>query len=260
MDSFFDVTFFNQTPFHKESLHSTNDYLKEIVSKNNVKEGFSITSDFQTNGRGQLNNVWHSSPHQNILFSFVVFPKKIPLSEIFILNQWISISIITCLEELLKSENISGNLQIKWPNDIFLNNKKIGGILIENSISSNGIEQSIIGIGLNINELDFPANLKLATSLKKEFLQIKWERNNVLAKICNILERNYNLLFCAESIITKKTYCQYLLGYGVERLYKIDNKEVSAQIIDIDPHGRLMLQYEDKSIHYFGMKEIEFIF
>ncbi len=260
MDSFFDVTFFNQTPFHKESLHSTNDFLKEIVSKNIVNEGFSIISDFQTNGRGQLNNVWHSSPYQNILFSFVVFPKKIPLSEIFILNQWISISIITGLDELLKSRNLSGNLQIKWPNDIFLNHKKIGGILIENSISSNGIEQSIIGIGLNINELNFPLNLKLATSLKKEFSQINWDRKEVLSKICQALERNYNLLYTVTSLVNKKTYFQYLLGYGEKRLYKIDNKEIMAQIIDIDNHGRLILQYEDASINYFGMKEVEFLF
>lgn len=259
MDSFFDVSFFSQTPFYIESIHSTNDYMKEIVSKNNVNEGFSVFSDFQSGGRGQLHNVWHSAPSKNILFSFVVYPKKIPISDIFVLNQWISIAIIEGLQKILYQNNVSGQLNIKWPNDIFLNHKKIGGILIENSISSNGIEQSIIGIGLNINEIDFPEKLSLATSLRKEF-NIQWSRSQIASAICTEIEENYNTLYAPSSKINSQNYCKYLLGYRTKRLFKVEEKILEATITKIDPYGKLILEFEDKSIHSFGMKEIQFIF
>jgi BirA family biotin operon repressor/biotin-[acetyl-CoA-carboxylase] ligase len=259
LDSFFDVSFFSQTPFFLESLHSTNDYLKEIVSKNKVNEGFSVFSDFQTSGRGQLSNVWHSSASQNILFSFVVFPKKISVQDIFILNQWISISIIEGLQKVLHQNDKLGKLHIKWPNDIFLNQKKIGGILIENSISSNGIEQSIIGIGLNINEIDFPKGLSLATSLKKE-CNYQWNRIQILNTICTEIEANYTNLLFPFSRINSQNYFKYLLGFGKKRLFIIEEKKREATIIDIDPYGRIVLEFEDKSTQLFGMKEVQFVF
>jgi BirA family biotin operon repressor/biotin-[acetyl-CoA-carboxylase] ligase len=233
--------------------------LKEIVSKNNVKEGFSVFSDFQTSGRGQLSNVWHSSASQNILFSFVVFPKKISVQDIFILNQWISISIIEGLQKVLHQNDKSGKFHIKWPNDIFLNQKKIGGILIENSISSNGIEQSIIGIGLNINEIDFPKGLSLATSLKKE-CNYQWDRIQILNTICKEIEVNYTNLLSPFSRINSQNYFNYLLGYKEKRHYRFDKKIREATIIDIDPYGRLVLAFEDNSKELFGMKEVQFVF
>lgn len=259
MDSFFDVSFFSQTPFYIESLQSTNDYLKEIVSKNNVKEGFSIITDYQNKGRGQLNNVWHSSHSKNILFSFVVFPKQISISEIFILNQWISISIIEGLEKVFLKNKMDGQLKIKWPNDIFLNNKKIGGILIENSISTHGIEQSIIGIGLNINELTFPETLPLASSLKKEY-DLPWSRSQILNAICAEIEENYRMLYTPSSKINSQNYFNYLLGYKEKRSYKIEEKKREGTIIDIDSYGRLVLEFEDQSTQLFGMKELQFVF
>jgi len=259
LDSFFDVSFFSQTPFYIESLHSTNDYMKEIVSKNIVNEGFSVFSDFQSGGRGQLHNVWHSAPSKNILFSFVVYPKKISISDIFVLNKWISIAIVEGLQKILHQNNVSGQLNIKWPNDIFLNHKKLGGILIENSISSNGIEQSIIGIGLNINEIDFPEKLSLATSLRKEF-NIQWSRSQISSTICTEIEANYTNLLSPFSRINSQNYFNYLLGYKEKRYYKFDEEIREATIIDIDPYGRLMLEFEDKSTQLFGMKEVQFVF
>ena len=233
--------------------------MKEIVSKNKVNEGFSVFSDFQTSGRGQLSNVWHSSTSQNILFSFVVFPKKISVQDIFILNQWISISIIEGLQKVLHQNDKSGKLQIKWPNDIFLNQKKIGGILIENSISSNGIEQSIIGIGLNINEIDFSEGLSLATSLKKE-CNYQWNRIQILNTLCREIEANYTNLLLPFSRINSQNYFNYLLGYKEKRRYRFDEEIREATIINIDPYGRLLLEFEDKKTQLFGMKEVQFIF
>jgi BirA family biotin operon repressor/biotin-[acetyl-CoA-carboxylase] ligase len=203
--------------------------------------------------------VWHSSASQNILFSFVVFPKKISVQDIFILNQWISISIIDGLQKVLHQNDKSGKFHIKWPNDIFLNQKKIGGILIENSISSNGIEQSIIGIGLNINEIDFPKGLSLATSLKKE-CNYQWDRIQILNTICKEIEVNYTNLLSPFSRINSQNYFNYLLGYKEKRHYRFDKKIREATIIDIDPYGRLVLAFEDNSKELFGMKEVQFVF
>ena len=124
---------------------STNDFLTNLLKRNKIREGDSVVTDYQRKGRGQRNNKWSSEKGSNILFSFLLSPNLI-VSHQFYLHVIISNAII----ESLKKINVVG--KIKWPNDIYVNNKKIAGILIESFISGKKVQNSIIGIGVNLNQ------------------------------------------------------------------------------------------------------------
>src|SRR5690554_4031443 len=138
--------------------HSTNDVAKDKLKEKEAAEGSIIITDQQTNGRGQRGNQWHSEPGMNLTFSLILSPKFLDPSELFGLNMAVALGIREAL-----AQYISG-VMVKWPNDIVHKEKgKLGGILIENSLKGQKIESSIVGVGLNINQVEFP--LSQATSL-----------------------------------------------------------------------------------------------
>ena len=120
--------FKDKTNVYVTECLSTNDFLMQLSLKNSIEEGSVVITDFQTKGKGQRNNFWSSNRQENLLFSFILFP-KIKLSEQFILHIITSLSVYHSLKKIGLS-----NVKIKWPNDIYVNNKKICGILIENQI------------------------------------------------------------------------------------------------------------------------------
>ena len=156
------MNFIGKTHIIKATLESTNSFLKQIIHSKEVKNGTIVSTKHQTTGRGQRNNVWESERNKNILMSFVFFPNNIPAENQFIISKAVSLSI---LDLLLKYKK---NVKIKWPNDIYIDDKKIAGILIENSLRGSEISNSIIGIGLNINQTFFSNKLPNPTSLKLE--------------------------------------------------------------------------------------------
>ncbi len=142
-----------------DTIDSTNDFLKNYLKSNHPIDFFYVFADEQTKGRGQRLNNWKSECCKNILISYAVrFP--LPAQKHFLLNQIVSVAVIDFLEKF----NISG-LKIKSPNDIMAGYEKLAGILIENTIFKNQIKQSIIGIGINVNQTKFP-DLPFATSMK----------------------------------------------------------------------------------------------
>ena len=143
-----------------DTINSTNDFLKSYSKTTELPDFFYAYADFQTGGRGQRSNVWQSACCKNVLLSIFIRP-RFDLTRQAILNHVVSLSIV----KVLQNFNIPA-LQIKLPNDIMSGKKKIAGILIENIIYKNQWKNSIIGIGLNVNQTDF-VNLPDATSIKK---------------------------------------------------------------------------------------------
>jgi len=142
-----------------DTIDSTNDFLKSLAQTRDFDDFFYISTDFQTKGRGQRTNIWQSECCKNVLMSIFLHPPW-NLKQQAVLNQMVSVSIVSVLQKF----NIPG-LRIKQPNDIMSGDKKIGGILIENVIAKNRWKQSIIGIGLNVNQTNF-VNLPHACSMK----------------------------------------------------------------------------------------------
>src|SRR5690554_2262357 len=129
-----------------DEVESTNLYLRQLVREEHPEEGSVVIADYQTGGRGQMGNSWLSAKGENLLFSLLIYPRGVKANEQFIISRIASLAVKNTLDQF------TDDIRIKWPNDIYWKDKKIAGILIENDISGRVITNSIIGIGININQ------------------------------------------------------------------------------------------------------------
>ena len=147
---FTNTLFIGKKVIYLPSCHSTNSIASELVIKGDAISGQIVITDFQSSGRGQRGNEWESEEGENLLFSIIVNAEFLDPSECFMLNIVTSLALIDTLDEYVNS-----NIKVKWPNDIYYDQRKICGMLIENYIKSNSIKFSVIGIGLNVNQKSF---------------------------------------------------------------------------------------------------------
>ena len=161
-------------------LDSTQIMARNMVNK--VQNGTMILADNQINGIGTHDRKWYSEENSNITFTLILYP-NCKITEL----EGLTIKIAECIVEVLKkSYNIEAN--IKEPNDVIVNGKKIAGILTKTSTIEENVQYLLIGIGLNVNQEQFPKELEsVATSLKKEYNK-KFEREKIIAEICNKIE------------------------------------------------------------------------
>lgn len=145
---------------HLKEIGSTNDYATELVAKTNPKAGTAISTAFQTKGKGQYGRKWTSVPDENIAVSIILRHIQLKPMQQAYLNMAMAIGVCDLI-----SEATSMNAKIKWPNDIYLDNKKVCGLLIHNTLAGQVIKTSIIGIGINVNQQEFDSDIPNASSL-----------------------------------------------------------------------------------------------
>lgn len=237
---------------HMEVMESTNETLWEFSSKVHLSDFHTISTDFQTKGKGQDTNVWESEAGKNILFSTLVFPEFIEAVDAFQLSRWVSLSIIDYLE----SKGLK-KLKIKWPNDIYVDKKKIAGILIQNAIAGNHISKSMFGVGLNINQEVFGLGLPNPVSLQL-LKPSDYEPLEELHILISILQRKYRLLQRKPAklisdyhqlLYQRDEYCSYQIAKGVIR----------GKILGVDEYGRLLLAEEGLEPVAYDLKEVKFL-
>ena len=216
-------------------------------------EGTVIMADSQYAGRGQQQNGWHAEPGKNLTFSLLLKPTFLPLTDQFDLTRAISLGVYEALEPMLGSE-----LKIKWPNDIYYGDSKLGGMLIENIVQGNQIKNSVIGIGLNINQETFPAHLPNAISVK-QILHQDYDLKNLLADICRNIEAWYLNLKAGKIISVRKTYLSRLYRLNEQKRFKTANGEFTGTIINVKDNGLLLVQDNNNAELEFNLKEIEFL-
>ena len=233
-----------------DAIDSTNDFLKEL-SRNQSLENFTIvTVKHQTKGKGQMGSVWQTEIGKNLTMSILVKQILTSVSEIYSLNIAISISVFEALELL----NVP-NLSIKWPNDIMSDTKKIGGILIENSIKSDTTIESIVGIGLNVNQTDF-SNLPNASSLAL-VTNSEFDLDDLLSKIHFQIMKNCGLILSKQEVILWNKFHEVLFKIGVPMPFEDSNKNRFMGIIQkVSEEGKLEILLENDSLITFGIKEI----
>ena len=184
-----------------KEVDSTNTFLKNIVSNSKpLMEGTVIMAEHQTAGKGQQQNGWHSEAGKNLIFSLLLFPQFLLPDSSFNLLTAISLGVIKPLQKVLGKD-----CRIKWPNDIYYGQKKLGGILIENALAGQTIKHAVIGIGININQEKFPAHLPNPVSLL-QILQKKSDIKEVLLQICAGIEFYYLKLKAGKSAEIKQEY------------------------------------------------------
>lgn len=236
-----------------DAIDSTNEFLKGL-SSNQVLENFTVvTTESQTKGKGQMGSVWDSEPSKNLIMSVLVKGFTTNINQIFDINIAVSVSIIQVLERLNIPE-----LSIKWPNDIMSYNKKIGGILIENSIKIDGSINSIAGLGLNVNQKNFE-NLPKASSLAL-ICNTTFDKEEILMKIVEMLEQNIRS-WNQNSDSLWAEYTNKLFKIGIPMPFEDQNKQNFMGIIQgISPIGKLKILLEDDSISEFDIKEIQMLY
>ena len=232
---------------------STNSYLKEWI-RTNTPDNFTIVlTDEQTQGRGQRGNLWHSEKGKNLIFSMFVKMNKFNIDRQFEFNQVISLAIVNVLKKNHPS------IQIKWPNDIMADSHKIGGILIENTVSNSTLKHSIIGIGLNCNQIKFPASIPNASSLKN-LLRKDINLDELFIKISNSIKNHITILENNSTEFFKQEYLENLFLWQKSAWYQDPNQnKFKGKIVGISTEGKLQIKLDSKKIKEFDFKEIKFL-
>lgn len=230
--------------------HSTNDEAIRLFKSGLAVEGSIVITDKQTKGRGQRGNRWYSEPGKNLTFSLVLTPLFLDATEQFELNMAIAVGV----QEVFAAY-VEGT-QIKWPNDFVHHSQgKLGGMLIENSISGQGIEMSVVGLGLNINQLEFP--FPTATSLAKlggssifldEFFKI----------LIASLEKYYLLLIKGKRKEIRKIYLNKLYRWEQWASYA-DKETFTGRIVGVTDSGELLIEKQNGETVSYAFKEVKFL-
>jgi BirA family biotin operon repressor/biotin-[acetyl-CoA-carboxylase] ligase len=242
--------------FFVEKTASTNTLLQEKMQNEHLQSGFVVFTDFQTSGRGQAGSTWETEAGKNLTFSILVLPEKLTADKNFILSQAAAVAVKLVLDKQLPPET-NEQFKIKWSNDIYFGDKKIGGILIENSLKANQIQSSIIGIGINIHQEKFTDNASNPVSLF-QITGKKIETKPLLKEICDKI-----LAFIAQ----KEKYSEIKLLYfnalyrkeGFHAYETPDKHRFEAQIIDIQDDGKLVLEQRNGIQRGFYFKEVRFV-
>lgn len=235
-----------------DAIDSTNSFLKELA-QNSVLEDYTIVvTQNQTSGRGQMNNAWHSEPNKNLTFSLFTRFKTLSIEQQPYLNFAVSLAIF----EVLKKMSVP-DLAIKWPNDIMSGNRKICGILIETTFTQHRIKNTVIGIGLNVNQKSFPASLPKASSLKS-ILNREFDLSKILGDLGEAIRLQIDALEHQKFDQVHGKYLSHLYKKDVPTAFKDERSQLffMGMIKTVSPSGRLRIQLENDSIVEFGLKEI----
>lgn len=238
---------------HLEETESTNNYIKnELLTESKEDDIIIVSTDHQTAGKGQRGNNWESEKGKNLTFSILFHPTDIEANQQFIISQFTSLAIKDTLSQYTK------DISIKWPNDIYWKNKKICGILIENSLIDKTIASSIIGIGLNINQTEFTNKVPNPISLK-QITGNDYDLDKVLYEVIDRISLYYNKIDKNGSEDIAKKYKNSLFRHDGYHTYNDGTHNFMARIKDIEPSGLLVLEMEDGSVHKYAFKEIKYI-
>ena len=237
--------------FQLKEVDSTNLYLRRMLVEEDLPEGSLVVADFQNSGRGQIGNVWESEDGKNLLFSLLIRPDFLLANQQFLISQIVSLSVKEVLDKYIK------DVRVKWPNDIYWKDRKICGMLIENDLDREWISQSIIGIGININQGEFKSDAPNPVSLF-QITGKMFDRKVLLDEFLCIFFEYYTLLLQEKEEDIRKSYMDALVhGDGYYR-YTDESGSFEARIHSIEPTGHLSLLLRTGEIRRYAFKEVAF--
>lgn len=236
------------------AIDSTNSYLRRLSNEENLEDYTIVTAEYQTHGKGQMGTIWSSESSRNLMFSVFKDTTKFRLEYPFLISMVTSLAVIKALQSFSISK-----LSIKWPNDILSEDKKICGILIENVIKQQSLGNTIIGVGLNVNQTEF-INLPKASSLKLITGNV-YDLEEVLYEVIKSLKYYFGILKRADYEGIKTAYEAYLFRKNKPSTFK-DNKGLvfSGYIKSVTLSGNLQVLLEDEIIKEFDLKEVALMY
>ena len=243
---------------HYPHTVSTNTILKELMQQNLQLPQFTVVSaGYQTSGRGQRQNVWESEADKNLLFTILLTPDALPASEAFAVSKIVSVAIAEWLKTFVE------DVKIKWPNDIYSGDKKICGILIENSIMGANLSSAVVGVGININQTNFSSVLPNPTSLSL-LTHKEYNLEEMLEGVVEEIKRCYSCYFEDEEEVNSRYHnmlyrLNKLAKYNIITSNSNEKKMEEATIIGVEQNGCLRLKYADAKVCTYAFKEVEFV-
>jgi BirA family transcriptional regulator, biotin operon repressor / biotin---[acetyl-CoA-carboxylase] ligase len=225
------------------SIDSTNNYAMQLIDANKAQHGLTIVAQSQSGGKGQRGKTWIDAPGQSLLMSIITMPAQ-AVKEQFVFNASVTVAIVKVLQFLYSNWDI----KIKWPNDIIINDKKAGGILIENVLRGSKWAYSVIGLGLNVKQEYFPAALPHATSLK-----IASGASFEIAQLCTLIRENILMeIALPRTAETKMSlYNGYLYKKGCRQRFTNSAGQWEATILNVHTDGSIEVQLENGTIVFY---------
>lgn len=248
-----ETLFTGKNSIYLPEIDSTNSHAMDLLSKTNPSEGTCVYTAYQSAGRGQIGRYWHSEPGKNILISYIFYPKGLKVSDQFMLNIISSLAVRDVVGILCR------NVKIKWPNDIYVDDKKIAGILVQSILRNADIKATVIGIGLNVNELVFPSEIPNPVSIG----QLTSKTHN-LTEIRQLLSARLEFYY----LKMKSGHYDWLKNAYVSAMYRIEesadftiegNVILSGKIVGIDKQGKLLILSQNQETLAFGFREIAYV-
>ena len=237
-----------------KEVDSTNRFLMDWLSRENPEEGTLVITDYQTAGRGTDSARWESEPYMNLTFSFVLYPTFLPIEAQFYLNKVISMGLADLVREALPGRD---DVRIKWPNDIYIGDQKVAGTLIQNGIQGSRFEFSVVGIGLNVNQVSFPGDAPNPVSLQT-VAGHKFDLEAMLKLTIYRIEQRYELLMQGAKQAFDEDYLKLL--YRLQQLsgYTYKGNHIQAKITGVNRYGQLIIEIPGEKIIECDLKEIKF--
>ncbi len=240
--------------FKLNATDSTNSFLRQLSKNKGLGKWTAVTAEFQNQGRGQKGASWHSESGKNLICSILLQFQELKAEDQFMINCAVSLGVY----QYLKRYNLP-KLAIKWPNDIMSVSKKLGGILIENTLLGDKITNCIIGVGVNVNQESFPEDIPMAVSIK----QLKGElidRDIFLQDLLNSIQNKFDLVFDKKYDELFALYESALYRKDKARMFKEPSGKPFMGIIrGVSKQGLLLLEKEDESITKYNFKEVIYL-
>ncbi|MCI9608415.1 MAG: biotin--[acetyl-CoA-carboxylase] ligase [Muribaculaceae bacterium] len=237
-----------------ETTGSTNTYLKNLIAQSPapLPDITIVSARTQTAGRGQRGNSWESEPGKNLTLSALLYPAMLDVSAQFAVSEAVAVAVADTLQQYLPANKV----QVKWPNDIYVDNRKICGILIENSLSGRCIERSIAGIGINANQTIFRSDAPNPVSLA-QLTGTQFSLDSILSSLIAALERFHSLLLSRDPGLHSRYMSLLWRGSGFHPyLDPATARRFSARIISVEPSGHIILEDTNGSRLSFAFKEV----
>jgi BirA family biotin operon repressor/biotin-[acetyl-CoA-carboxylase] ligase len=239
--------FMGQKLIYVPECHSTNSSLAELLAHTDVAEGAVMVTDHQTQGKGQRGNSWESGRQENLTFSVLLKPHFLSTRDQFQLSMAIALGCAAGIAEFVKEK-----IFLKWPNDLMMGDRKIGGILIENQTQGARLTSSIVGIGINVNQLKF-AHLNASSLI--QVTGSPHDLNAVFAALLSTLEARYIQLRSGGAEAIRRDYLNHLYRLGVQQSFESEGNRFIGTITGIDESGRLCVNVGSET-RKFSLKEI----
>jgi BirA family transcriptional regulator, biotin operon repressor / biotin---[acetyl-CoA-carboxylase] ligase len=235
-----------------EHVDSTNNYTSKLAANNNTDEGTVVCTSFQTDGRGQVKNSWESQPYKNILISILFRPTFLPVHHQFLLSKVVALGVTDLLSLFVEG------VKVKWPNDIYVGDRKIAGILIENSIMGYTIGSSVAGIGININQAEFLSDAPNPISLY-QLLKSELDLDELISLLCKLIDAWYAKLKQGEIDAVNQAYLNALYRFGEESIYSDIDGKFRGTITGVNEIGQLQISLIEGKIRTYHFKEVTFL-